>query len=211
MICFRSCGILFIAESEGEGVEPTGKTGTPAASVPETTLERRGHGETSKTTEGAEAALDKDKEVSKETGEEAKDIKEVAPDKGKTFEATASEVENQTTESGLPGQADVKSEEQSSESKDSSSEDKADGVAKEEGKGMRSPEDVEKLFSPTALERLLGLLGAILPQDSKVGKKVTWWEEQTTLGFLVLLYLGTYTRHRLEKVVCVQFYHFFLL
>lgn len=74
----------------------------------------------------------------------------------------------------MPGQADVKSEEQSSESKDSSSENKGDGVVKQEEREMRSPEDIDKLFSTAALERLLGLLGAILPQDSKVGENVTW-------------------------------------
>lgn len=64
---------------------------------------------------------------------------------------------------------DVKSEEPSAESKDLSSEDKVDAAVKQDGTKTRSPENTEEIFASAALERLLGLLGAILPQDSKVG------------------------------------------
>ena len=64
---------------------------------------------------------------------------------------------------------DVKSEEPSAESKDLSSEDKVDAAVKQDGTKIRRPENTEEIFASAALERLLGLLGAILPQDSKVG------------------------------------------
>jgi len=63
---------------------------------------------------------------------------------------------------------DVKSEEPSAESKDLSSEDKVDAAVKQDGTKTRRPENTEEIFASAALERLLGLLGAILPQDSKL-------------------------------------------
>ena len=86
----------------------------------------------------------------------------------KAPEASTSQEDKPITEGVKPSESVVRSEEPSAETKDSSSEEKIDGAAPQARTEIRSPEDIEKLFSPAAQERLLGLLGAILPQDSKV-------------------------------------------
>lgn len=51
---------------------------------------------------------------------------------------------------------------------ESAAESKTDGSDKQQETETQSADDVETLFASKTHERLLGLLGAILPQDSKV-------------------------------------------
>lgn len=86
----------------------------------------------------------------------------------KAPEASTSVTELQTTAGGQPNESVERSEEPSTDNKNSTSAEKIDGIANQQGTVTQSPEESEKLFPPAAQERLLGLLGAILPQDSKV-------------------------------------------
>jgi len=88
---------------------------------------------------------------------EAKEAPETAAEDGKGPEESTSQADEETKE----GNNDVKSEECSSETK-------VDGTDKQQETEARSPEDIEKVFASKTQERLLGLLGAVLPQDSKV-------------------------------------------
>ena len=88
---------------------------------------------------------------------EAKDAPETAAEEGKGPEESTSLTDEETKE----GNDDVKSQESSPDSK-------VDGTDKKQDTEVRSPEDIEKVFASKTQERLLGLLGAVLPQDSKV-------------------------------------------
>ena len=165
------------------------KSGEPKASTAtETIPEGEGEGENPE----AEATLespslsDEVKKASKEPEQDTKDIKTVTattevktPDASaavaeqqaadiKAPEASTSVEELQTTAGGEPNESVERSEEPSADNKNSTSAEKIDGIANQQGTVTQSPEESEKLFPPAAQERLLGLLGAILPQDSKV-------------------------------------------
>ena len=88
---------------------------------------------------------------------EAKDAQESVLKEGKGSEESTLQTDKETRE----GDDDVKSAACSSESK-------VEGTDKKQDTEARSPEDIEKVFASKTQERLLGLLGAVLPQDSKV-------------------------------------------
>ena len=164
---------LLIVDSGADSGESSGGTVIPAGSAPETIPEGKGEEEGSETAESAVAEPAKDEDVSKETEHETKDTKGAVAGEGTASEASTSEVDSQTTVVGEPSKEDVKTEEQTAnEMKDSSAEEKVGDAVKQEGEEERNPEDTEKVFSPAALDKLLGLIGAILPQDSKVGHGV---------------------------------------
>ena len=98
-----------------------------------------------------------DKEANTSVVAEPKDAQEAAAEEGKGSEESTPQTDKETKERD----GDVKSEECSSESK-------VEGTGKEQQAEARSPKDVEKVFASKTQERLLGLLGAVLPQDSKV-------------------------------------------
>lgn len=101
--------------------------------------------------------MTQDKETNTSGVAEPKDAQEAAAEEGKTSDESTSQTDKETKE----GDGDVKSEECSSGSK-------VEGTDKEQKREARNPEDVEKVFASKTQERLLGLLGAVLPQDSKV-------------------------------------------
>lgn len=113
-------------------------------------------GESTEEAEG-EAAVTQDKEVCASGGAESKDASEPAAEEGKGSDESTPQTEKETSE----GSDDVKSEECSSGSKANETDKKQDTEA-------RNPEDIESVFASKTQERLLGLLGAVLPQDSKV-------------------------------------------
>lgn len=98
-----------------------------------------------------------DKEANVSGGAEPKNVQETAAQEGKGSEGSTPQTDKETKE----GDDEVKSEECSTESK-------VDGTDKQQETEVRSPEDIEKVFASKTQERLLGLLGAVLPQDSKV-------------------------------------------
>ena len=100
--------------------------------------------------------MTQDKEANT-SGVEPKDAQGSAAEEGKGSDESTPQTDKETKE----GDGDVKSEECSSESK-------AEGTDKGQKAEARSPENVEKVFASKTQERLLGLLGAVLPQDSKV-------------------------------------------
>lgn len=156
------------AESGTDSAESSGEALPSTSSPPETIPEGEGEGESSESTAGASAATEKKESVSKETDQEPRDTEETPAAEVKAPEASTSQEDKPTTEGDKPSENVVRSEEPSAETKDSSSDEKIDGAAPQARTEIRSPEDIEKLFSPAAQERLLGLLGAILPQDSKL-------------------------------------------
>ena len=101
--------------------------------------------------------MTQDKEANASGEAEAKDAPETAAEEGKASEESTPPTDKETKE----GDKDVKSEECSSESK-------VEGTDKQQDAEARSPEDNEKVFANKTQERLLGLLGVVLPQDSKV-------------------------------------------
>ena len=101
--------------------------------------------------------MTQDKEADVSGVAEAKDAPETVSEKGKGPEESTPQTDKETKQ----GDDDVKSEECSSESK-------VDGIDKQQDTEARSPEDIEKVFASKTQERLIGLLGAVLPQDSKV-------------------------------------------
>lgn len=130
--------------------------------------------------------------------------KETTTEEGKVSEASTSQVDKPTTEGEESRKEGAETEDGPSETKDSSSEEKIDGAVKQGGTEAHSPEESEKVFSPATQERLLGLLGAILPQDSKVGPKLgghshrrtqlsAQWEEQ--IAYSVTLGIHPCTGH----------------
>ena len=159
-------------------VEATTSTAT------ETIPEGEGEGENpeAEATPESPAVSDEVKSASKEPEQDTKDIETVtaattevkAPDEQtadpKAPEASTPPVkELQTTAGGEPNESIGRSEEPSADNKNTTqSTGKIDGIANHQGTVTQSPEESEKLFPPAAQERLLGLLGAILPQDSKV-------------------------------------------
>lgn len=80
---------------------------------------------------------------------------------GKVLTEGISEVDTNTAGGDGTNEAVVKNEEPSSENK-------AEGFASQQDRKTQGPEDIETLFASKTHERLLGLLGAVLPQDSKV-------------------------------------------
>ena len=171
MLLYLTCEFYFVVDSG----ESSGATAAPPGSTPETIPEVKGEEEGSETAaESAAAEPGKDTDISKGTEQETTDTKDAVAADGKASEASTSEMDKQTSEVDEPSKEDVKSEEQGTdaEKKDSSSEEKVGGAVKQEGEEERKPEDTENVFSPAALDRLLGLVGAILPQDSKVGHEV---------------------------------------
>lgn len=98
-----------------------------------------------------------DKEANVSGGAEPKNVQETAAQEGKGSEGSTPQTDKETKE----GEDEVKSEECSTESK-------VDRTDKQQETEVRSPEDIEKVFASKTQERLLGLLGAVLPQDSKV-------------------------------------------
>ncbi|XP_073246845.1 zinc finger ZZ-type and EF-hand domain-containing protein 1-like isoform X1 [Porites lutea] len=155
-----------IPEGEGEGENPEAEATPESPSVSDEKVNR--------------------KSASKEPEQDTKDIKKVtattelkAPDAStavaeqqtadlKAPEASTSVTELQTTAGGQPNESVERSEKPSTDNKNSTSAEKIDGIANQQGTVTQSPEESEKLFPPAAQERLLGLLGAILPQDSKL-------------------------------------------
>lgn len=101
--------------------------------------------------------MTQDKEANTSVVAEPKEAQETAAEEGKGSEESFPQTDKETRE----GDGDVKSEECSSGSK-------VEGTDKEQKREARNPEDVEKVFASKTQERLLGLLGAVLPQDSKV-------------------------------------------
>lgn len=101
--------------------------------------------------------MTQDKEASASGGAESKDASEPAAVERKGSDESTPPTEKETREGG----DDVKSEECSSGSK-------VDETDKKQDTEARSPEDTESVFASKTQERLLGLLGAVLPQDSKV-------------------------------------------
>lgn len=165
-----------------KSVEPKASTTT------ETIPEGEGEGENpeAEATPDTPSVSDEVKSASKEPEQETKDIETVtattevktpdastavaeqqAPDL-KEPEASTSVKELQTTAGGQPNESVERSEESSADDKNSTSAEKINRIANQQGTVTQSPEESEKLFPPAAQERLLGLLGAILPQDSKV-------------------------------------------
>lgn len=116
---------------------------------------------TEETKEGATAEPDKEANLSKGAEQNPKDAKDRAAVEGKISEESATQTDKETTQGDEPNKDEAKKEE-------SSSEHKSDGTNKQEETQVQSPEDLEKVFANKTQERLLGLLGAILPQDSKV-------------------------------------------
>ncbi|XP_022784131.1 zinc finger ZZ-type and EF-hand domain-containing protein 1-like [Stylophora pistillata] len=95
---------------------------------------------------------------------EAKDDKDTAAGvEGKVLTEGISEVDANTAEGDGTNEAVVKNEEPSSENK-------AEGSASQQDGKTQGPEDIETLFASKTHERLLGLLGAVLPQDSKINR-----------------------------------------
>ncbi|XP_020615974.1 zinc finger ZZ-type and EF-hand domain-containing protein 1-like isoform X2 [Orbicella faveolata] len=140
------------AESSGEAASST------AAAAPESIPE----GESTEEAEG-EAAVTQAKEADVSGVAEAKDAPETVSEKGKGPEESTPQTDKETKQ----GDDDVKSEECSSESK-------VDGIDKQQDTEARSPEDIEKVFASKTQERLIGLLGAVLPQDSKIRHWTTY-------------------------------------
>ena len=101
--------------------------------------------------------MTQDKEANTSGVAEPKDAQGSAAEEGKGSDESTPQTDKETKE----GDGDVKSEECSSENK-------AEGTDKGQKAEARSPENVEKVFASKTQERLLGLLGAVLPQDSKV-------------------------------------------
>ena len=101
--------------------------------------------------------MTQDKETNTSGVGEPKDAEETAAEEGKGSEESTPQTDKETKE----GVGDVKSGECSSGSE-------VEGTDKQQQAEARSPEDVEKVFASKTQERLLGLLGAVLPQDSKV-------------------------------------------
>ena len=163
-----------------KSVEP--KASTATKTIPEG--EGEGENPEAEATPESPSVSDEVKSASKEPEQDTKDIETVTattrvktPDAStavaeqqtadiKSPEASTSVKELQTTDE--PNESVERSEEPSADNKNSTSAEKIDGIANQQGTVTQSPEESEKLFPPAAQERLLGLLGAILPQDSKV-------------------------------------------
>ena len=97
--------------------------------------------------------MTQDKEANTSGVAEPKDAQETAAEDGKGSEEGTPQTDKETKEGG---------------SEECSSESKVEGTEKLQQAEARSPEDAEKVFASKTRERLLGLLGAVLPQDSKV-------------------------------------------
>ena len=137
--------------------EVSDESGTASACTRETIPEEKTEEESSET--AAEAL---------ETEKETKEIAEVGACKAGTSEADTKAKDDTEQSTG-----EAKAGTRSAESKDSGTEKTINGSVKCKREEERCAEDTEKLFSAAVLERLLGLLGAILPRDSKVNTMMT--------------------------------------
>ncbi|XP_068674922.1 zinc finger ZZ-type and EF-hand domain-containing protein 1-like [Montipora foliosa] len=141
-------------DSSKDSAEVSDESGTASACTPETIPEEKTEDESSET--AAEAL---------ETEKETKEITEVGAGKAGTSEADTKAKDDPEQSTG-----EANAEKRSTESKDSGTEKTINGSVKCKREEERCAEDTEKVFSAAVLERLLGLLGAILPRDSKLSR-----------------------------------------
>ncbi|XP_078346247.1 zinc finger ZZ-type and EF-hand domain-containing protein 1-like isoform X2 [Oculina patagonica] len=156
------------AATGAEGGVSSGEALASTSAAPETIPE----GDSTEETKGEAAATpDRETNISEGAEQEPKDAQETATEEGKVCEETTAQTDKETKEVEEPSKDASKDE---AKTEESSSESKVDGTDKQEETKVQSPEDIEKLFASKTQERLLGLLGAILPQDSKISHWTTY-------------------------------------